>query len=157
MNHRRVFALTTLTLAVAMGACPSAGATPGPPSPSSRNDAEAAVLRLLDDWAAAYVKHDRAAIDRILGEDFVMSAGRRDLQTRAEYLVKVEKDQEPHASITRDGERVRIYGDVAVVNHRLTRTTQGQSFIFRVTDVCVRRDGRWQLINRHITELPQSP
>ena len=113
------------------------------------------MLRLLDEWAAAYVKHDRAAIDRILGEEFVMSAGRRDLQTRAEYLAKVENDKEPHASITRDGERVRVYGDVVVVNHRLTRTTQGRSFVFRVTDVCVHRNGRWQLANRHVTELPQ--
>ena len=154
MKDRRVFALTTLTLAVALSACAPVGAAPGPPSPSSRENAEAAVLRLLDDWAAAYVKHDRAAIDRILGEEFVMSAGRRDLQTRAEYLTKVENDQEPHVSITRDGERVRVYGDVVVVNHRLTRTTQGRSFVFRVTDVCVRRDGRWQLVNRHITEVP---
>jgi len=153
MKHRRVFAFKTLILTVAFGACALASAAPGRPSPSSR-DAEAAVLRLLDDWAAAYVKHDRAAIDRILGEEFVMSAGRRDLQTRAEYLRKVENDEEPHASIARDGERVRVYGGVVVVNHRLTRTTPGRSFVFRVTDVCVQRDGRWQLVNRHITELP---
>jgi hypothetical protein len=155
MKHRRVFTLTTLTLAVALGACASAGAAPGLPMLSSREDAEAAVLRLLDDWSAAYVKHDRAAIDRILGEEFVMSAGRRDLQTRAEYLAKVENDEEPHASITREGERVSVYGDIVVVNHRLTRMTQGRSFVFRVTDVCVRRDSRWQLVNRHITEVPQ--
>lgn len=86
-----------------------------------------------------------------------MSAGRRDLQTRAEYVAKVENDQEPHASITREGERVRVYGDVVVVNHRLTRTTQGRSFVFRVTDVCVHRKGRWQLVNRHITEVLPPP
>jgi uncharacterized protein DUF4440 len=154
MKHRPVFALRALTLAVALSGCAYAGGAPAPPTPSSREDAEAAVLRLLDDWAAAYVKHDRAAIDRILGDEFVMSAGRRDLQTRAEYLAKVESDQEPHASITREGERIRVYGNVVVVNHRLTRTTQGRSFVFRVTDVCVHRDGRWQLVNRHITPLP---
>jgi Domain of unknown function (DUF4440) len=126
----------------------------GPPSSSSPEGKEAAVLRLLDDWATAYVKHDSAAIDRILGDEFVMSAGRSDLQTRAEYLRKVEDDQEPHASITRDSERVRVYGDVVVVNHRLTRVTRGRSTVFRVTDVCVQRDGRLQLVNRHITELP---
>ena len=111
------------------------------------------MLRLLDDWAVAYVRHDSAKIGRILGDEFVMSTGRRELQTRAEYLHKVANDNEPHASITRDGERVRVYGDVVVVNHRLTRTTQGRSFVFRVTDVCVLRDGRWQLVNRHITEV----
>jgi hypothetical protein len=83
-----------------------------------------------------------------------MSAGRRELQTKAEYLRKVENDEEPHASIIRDGERIRVYGDVVVVNHRLTRTTQGRSFVFSVTDVCVRRDNRWQLVDRHITEVP---
>lgn len=155
MKHRHLFALATLTLAAALSASASASAAPGPLS-SSREGGEAAVLRLLDDWAAAYVKHDRGAIDRILGEEFVMSAGRPELQTRDEYLRKVESDTAPHASITRDGERVRVYGDVVVVNHRLTRTTAGQSFAFRVTDVCAKRDGRWQLVNRHVTELPPS-
>jgi len=84
----------------------------------------------------------------------VTSAGWRSLQTRAEYLRKVENDREPHASITRADERVHVYGDTAVVNHLLTRTTQERSFVFRVTDVCVRRGGRWQLVNRHITEVP---
>jgi ketosteroid isomerase-like protein len=110
---------------------------------------------LLDEWAAAYVRHDAAAIDRILGEEFVMSAARRPLQTRAEYLRKVENDREPHASITRSEERLHVYGDTVVVNHLLTRTTQERSFVFRVTDVCVQRGGRWQLVNRHITEVPQ--
>jgi hypothetical protein len=150
MTHGPFFAMTALTVAVSLGTSGQPGRAPVP-----REGADATVLRLLDDWAAAYVRHDRAAIERILGEEFVMSAGRPELQTRAEYLRKVENDQEPHAAITRDDERVRVYGDAAVVNHRLTRTTQGRSFAFRVTDVCVRRDGRWQLVNRHITELPQ--
>jgi Domain of unknown function (DUF4440) len=154
MKHWRVFGLSILGLAVALGGRASAGAEAAPPSASSREAAEATALRLLDDWAAAYVKHDWAAIDRILGEEFVMSAGRRALQTREEYLLKVQNDEEPHASITRADERVRAYGDTVVVNHVLTRTTHERSFVFRVTDVCVRRDGRWQLVNRHITEVP---
>jgi len=153
MKHRRAFALSTLV--VALGGGTSGGAAPGPPSPSSRKGAEAAVLRLLDEWAAAYVKHDSATIDRILGEEFVMSAGRRDVQTRAEYLRKVENDRETHASIARADERVHVYGDTVVVNHLLTRTTQERSFVFRVTDVCVQRGGRWQIVNRHIAEVPQ--
>jgi hypothetical protein len=116
MKRRQVVALSAMFLAAAVDKRDFASAASGPSSAG----AEAAVLRLLDDWAAAYVKHDRAAIDRILGEEFVMSAGRRDLQTRADYLRKVETDQEPHASITRDDERVRVYGDTVVVNHLLT-------------------------------------
>jgi ketosteroid isomerase-like protein len=129
----------------------SAAVSAAPPSPSP----EASVLQLLDDWAAAYVKHDRGAIDSILGEDFVMSTGRAELQTRAEYLHKVQVDEEPHASIVRDDERVRVYGDVVLVSHRLTRTTGARRFVFRVTDVCVRREGGWKLVNRHVTEVPR--
>jgi hypothetical protein len=91
MKHRRAIALSILVLVLEGGA---SSAAPAPPSPASLKGAEAAavVLQLLDEWAAAYVKHDSAAIDRILGEEFVMSAGRPDLQTRAEYLRKVEND-----------------------------------------------------------------
>jgi len=154
MKHRRAIALSILVLVLGRGASTAA---PAPPSPASLQGAQAAsaVLQLLDEWAAAYVKHDAATIGRILGEEFVMSAGRRDLQTRAEYLRKVEKDREPHASITRSDERVRVYGDTAVVTHVLTRTTRDRSFVFRVTDVCVQRGSQWRLVNRHITEVPQ--
>jgi ketosteroid isomerase-like protein len=152
---KQVTLLVGAAFALALAVVAATAAASGASSPSSREDKAAAVLRLLDDWATAYVEHDRAVIDRILADEFVMSAGRPDLQTKAEYLRKVENDQEPHASITRDDERLGVYGDVVVVNHRLTRTTQGRRFVFRVTDVCVLRDGRWQLVNRHVSELQQ--
>lgn len=102
---KRAFALSTLV--VALGSSSAGGAAPGPPSPSSRQEAEAAVLRLLDDWAAAYVKHDSATIDRILGEEFVMSAGRRDLQTRAEYSSTATSRRSPLRKMRSSGRTCR--------------------------------------------------
>jgi hypothetical protein len=79
MKPPRTVGLSMLLIAL------GSGAAPAPPSPASLKGAEAAaaVSRLLDECAAAYVKHDAASIDRILGEEFVMSTGRRELQTRA--------------------------------------------------------------------------
>jgi ketosteroid isomerase-like protein len=153
MSHRYSFAPAVFAV-LAMPATLARSSTTTPPTPPSP---EASVLRMLDDWAAAYVTHDRRAIDAILDDDFVMATGRPELQTRAEYLRKVETDREPHTSITRDDERVRVYGDVVVVSHRLTRTTRGRSFRFRVTDVCTHKDGRWRLAHRHVTEVPPPP
>jgi hypothetical protein len=67
----------------------------------------------------------------------------------------VANDTRSHASITRADERYRVYGDAAVVTYRPTRLTADTPHVFRSTDTFIRRDGRWQLVARHITEVPR--
>jgi hypothetical protein len=117
-------------------------------------EAEAALRRLEDGWAAAYVAHDAAALAPVLGEDFVMSRANSAMWTKADYLAHVRADTRQHTSITRADERYRIYGAAAVVTYRPTRVTAGIASVFRSTDTFIFRDGRWQLVARQITEIP---
>jgi ketosteroid isomerase-like protein len=114
---------------------------------------EAALRALEDTWAAAYVAHDSAALATTLAEDFVMSRGRSEVWTKADYLRHVANDTLHHASITRADERIRLYGDAAVVTYRPTRLTEGRAWVYRSTDTFIRRDRRWRLVARHISEV----
>jgi ketosteroid isomerase-like protein len=145
----------SLVVVSAVGAAAQSASTP---SPQATAEVEATLRRLLDEWADAYVRHDTRALGRILADDLIVTRASPDQETQAkdDYLAKVKADTEKHVSITREDERIRVYGDSAVVTFRARRLTDGNTFRFRITDVFVHRDGRWQLVARHISALPRS-
>jgi hypothetical protein len=138
---------------VLLGACMGSG----PRAASSGASDETALRRLEDQWADAYVRHDPVALERILAPDFVMSRANATTWSKADYMAHVRNDTLRHASITRADERIRLYGDAAVVTYRPTRLTEGRPRTYRSTDTFIRQDGRWLLVARHITEVPGTP
>jgi hypothetical protein len=117
-------------------------------------EAEGSLRQLEDEWAAAFVRHDPKPLARILADEWVMSRADAALRDKATYMARVANDPDRHTSIVRDDERIRVYGCSAVYTYRPTRTTEGQAFTFRTTDVFVHLDGRWQMVARHISEVP---
>jgi uncharacterized protein (TIGR02246 family) len=60
------------------------------------------------------------------------------------------------AQMTIDQLSVRSFDDAAVVTGRTTATTTGpkpETITVRFTDVFIRRDGRWQVVASHATQL----
>ena len=56
-----------------------------------------------------------------------------------------------------DNLKVRIYGDVAVVTGEQTLTGSAKGYISglrRITDLWVRRNGRWQTVGGQTTVVP---
>ncbi len=56
-----------------------------------------------------------------------------------------------------DDEVVRVFGDVGILTARLTLKGSAKGFksgARRFTDIFVRRDGRWQLVNCQTTLVP---
>jgi ketosteroid isomerase-like protein len=143
---------------VVVNAVGAAAQSASRPSPQATAEVEATLRRLLDEWADAYVRHDTRTLERILADDVIVTRARTEQETQPkdDYLAKVKADTEKHVSITREDERIRVYGDSAVVTFRARRLTDGNTFLFRITDVFVHRDGRWQLVARHISALPRS-
>ena len=124
-------------------------------SGSSVQQAEAELRVLEDTWADAYVTHDASALAPVLADDFVMSRASSEMWSKEDYLEHVRRDTRRHVSITRADERYRVYGDAAVVTYRPTRLTNDTAYTFRSTDTFIRRNGKWQLVARHITEVPR--
>jgi ketosteroid isomerase-like protein len=105
--------------------------------------------RIENELARAWVEGDRAAIERIVAEDWMTTdiAGR--VRTRAEVMADMFRGgTKPIAAMNIDDVRVRMLGDVAVVTGRtIVRATGSQTdIILRFTDVFTLRDGRWQVV-----------
>ncbi len=124
------------------------------------NDAvELELVELSNGLADAVIRRDFPALERILGEEFVLIVPDRptsqDRIERTQWLslVNVITAQ----SYRHDDFLIRIYGDVMVATSRYEQQANyggiERSGKFVLTDVWTKRDGRWQLVLRHSSSL----
>ena len=98
-------------------------------------------------WLAS--EHDRAALGRILAEDFLHPVPAGVFLTKAQHIDWAVRHPAPSGRQQRfDQLRIRRYGDVGLVTG-LVISTDGAGREDRTvfTDVFVRRNGRWQAVN----------
>lgn len=111
-------------------------------------------LRALERaWMEAWIAKDRAACERMLADDFVLTSGRGVLMTKSEWLDAIGIFV--GESFEWEDVRVRPFGDVAIVHCRTRQraSVAGQDWSgrFLITDVWIRRNDRWQVASRHGT------
>lgn len=134
----------------------------------SNSKVEQELMQLERDWSAAYLRHDTALIDRILSEDFVGFDGRGVMTNKAQEIENAKGprpgDSQPAFLILEDtvtDMRVRVYGDVAVVNGRSVekvKTSDKEAVIqYRRTTVWVRRHDRWRCVSFHGSRILEPP
>src|SRR6202521_1903031 len=117
------------------------------------------IRRLEREWFDSYVRGDRAAFDRIVADDAVITYGNGKVGNKSEAIAEIKAPADASYSLTSDDVQVRVYGDTAIVTGRVPekgafngRSLNSQS---RYTDVWVRRNGRWQVVAAQSTRLPQ--
>jgi ketosteroid isomerase-like protein len=117
--------------------------------------------KLEDDWAAAMVKADLSALDRILAADFVSTGPTGEVQTKEGLLADLKTGKLKFESMHVDELKVRTYGDTAVAlgmdTSKATYDGKDISGQFRWTDVFVKRNGRWQAVASHLSRVDQKP
>jgi ketosteroid isomerase-like protein len=109
-------------------------------------------------WIEAVRDRDTEKLVRILGEEFTLTTGRpgNEVRSRAEYL-EIARDRYSIESFEFTELEVHTYGHVAVVRSRYRQTgsmdgaERNQTYL--MTDVWVRRAGRWQAVTRHVSPL----
>ena len=110
------------------------------------------IARLANAWMAAGTARDAAALERLMGEEFRLASGRGVFVDRAEWLRMAFEEIEVESFAYSDVS-VRAYGDVAVMQSRWRQRARlrGEDWSGEglLTDVWVRRDGRWQVVARH--------
>ncbi len=102
-------------------------------------------------WADAIMRRDRDAADRILGAEYSLMAPGIGEMPRATWLDSL------HDYVVHSYEfitvNIHVYGETAVQrsHYRQDATVFGndRSGEMLVTDVWVKRDGRWQVVARH--------
>jgi hypothetical protein len=123
----------------------------GPPVQAQNRTPErrrAALVALENEWLAN--EHNAAALERILASDFVHPLPTGEFVTKAQHIAFSSAHPRPaNRKQHFDQLRVRVYGDVGIVNGIvLTSDQEGREVDRRIfTDVFVKRDGRWQAVN----------
>jgi ketosteroid isomerase-like protein len=137
-----------------MGPRRKAPATSGTP-------AENEVRQVEHDWAQAYVNHDVAALENILGNEWTYCPGDGGFKTRGQALDDFRVDTMKYESVLQLNLIVRVYGTTAVVTgEEVIKGSDGGKAItvhIRFTDVLVKRDDRWQAVASHESNIPEAP
>jgi ketosteroid isomerase-like protein len=122
----------------------------------------AARVRAMENrWQTAVAKHDVAAVDELVADDFIGTSSTGRIGSKSTLLRELKGDDNTYSSATARGLIVRAFGPtVAVVTgtaHESGTTRAGRRFTneSRFTDTWMERDGRWQCIASHATQLPK--
>ena len=121
------------------------------------SDDEQTLIDLQIAWMDAWRRDDRETLEAILAPEFTLISARTDRPVdRAAWLALL--DTVRAESFHYDDLRVRLFGDAAVVTSRMTQSAVvgGQRWdgSFLLTDVWIRRHGRWQVVARHSSTPP---
>jgi ketosteroid isomerase-like protein len=109
--------------------------------------AERELLEIYERYAEAQTKHDAAFFERTEASEFILFERYGKNLTRTEDI-ELLKTLDPNITYTIDNLQVQVNGDVAAVTGRMTATyAGGGSSSWPWIDVCVKRNGRWQILS----------
>ncbi len=118
-----------------------------------------ALTKLTDVLTNAKTKRDIAALDRLLGDEYILTNPAGLVANKSEYLDGARADTANYESVTNYDQVVKIYGDTAVVAGATNvkgrfdgHDIGGQ---FRFTHVFVKRENRWQAVATQLTRIIQ--
>lgn len=131
------------------------------PDISDGDTTRAAILALVEQWAAAERAGDDAAISRLLAEDFRLVGPLGFILTKDQMGERYRTgDLKQIAFVVKDP-TVRTYGDCAVIiatqDQQTTYRERDASGRFRITLVAVREDGDWRFAGMHLSPIASVP
>ncbi len=116
-------------------------------------------MRLNREWADAFVKRDKATLERILADDFMSTGPTGAVADKSQYIAGAGSTDAAIEAINIENGNVRMYGDTAVVTGRYTLKGKagGQDIggPHSYTAVYVKRQGRWQPVAFHSSRVAQ--
>jgi ketosteroid isomerase-like protein len=137
---------------------PNAGSvanlTNAQPRQADVTDDETEVAMLDRAWADAVPRRDTAAINRILADDFTGIDPAANTFTKTSYVHELSEGAFSNDRIGLDEVRPRVFGDVAVVTSLIK--LNGAPTGGRMTNVYVKRQGRWKCVSSHASGRTES-
>ena len=127
------------------------------------NRVEHAVTDAQRRWEETLKQFDSEAMQSLLAEDDLQTDFRGVVQDKASWMQDFKRvAANVHSGKTQwemsfDEEKVRVYGDIAIVTGRGTfngrRNGEPVNHVIRFTNVWVTRRGAWQLVNYQATPI----
>jgi len=130
------------------------------------SQAEEEVRRLERQWLDAYEQNDGDAMDRIVADDFVITFPNGAMQTKPQLMTMIKSPRpagQPRMKFYTEGVQSRAYGDTVILIGRVVSEYEREGKPFkeqsRYTDTYVRRQGRWQVVASHLSNIvePKRP
>jgi uncharacterized protein (TIGR02246 family) len=102
----------------------------------------------------AYVKHDVPLFASLYAEDSTFTHATGRTVSKAE---RVKEFTAPYPDLKDDLQRIRVYGNVAIVNDRsdYTARTDHRHVALQITRVWMKREGRCQVVSFQSTNIAQ--
>ena len=115
------------------------------------------ILRLDGDLRRALVSKDLSALEQIYADDYLHVDSNGVVTTKAQRIGELKTGRLIYTSLEREGVRVRIYGNIAVMTSHDTLHAKAVSAEFplqlRTTLVYSKQNGRWQLTKAQTTQI----
>ena len=107
-------------------------------------------------WTAAVLKSDKSALDMLLSPDLTYTHSSAKTQTKQEFLNDVSGTT-TYKSIEFADTKMRQFGTAVVVTHTGVFTTvqTGVNHLY-ITEVWAQESGKWLLVARQATKLPET-
>jgi ketosteroid isomerase-like protein len=118
---------------------------------------EEELITLDKEWNDAEVRGDIVTLERILADELISTWLDGSVETKAKVLESFKSGNVIFESMTCNDYVVRVYGDMAVMNHSATMKGQHNDQDFHITygttHVWARRGGQWQVIANQLTHI----
>jgi len=127
-----------------------------------RTAAERTVARVDSVRLEALLVRDTAAVRRIYADNFRSILPTGAIRSKAEFLRDLAAGTQRYDTVSHEGQRVEVVGDVGIITGRSTqrgreaRTSSGLTAQTRYVRIYVRRNGRWQLLYTQLTAIQDS-
>ena len=157
---RRAVILTALLV------CTAGAASAARAQTTNVTRAEEEVRALERRWLDAYEQRDAAAMDAIVGEDFVITFPNGSQQNKPQLMTMIKaapRAGQPRMRLYTEDVRSKKYGDTVILMGRVVteyeregKTVREQS---RYTDTYVRVGGKWRVVASHLSNVaePKKP
>jgi len=139
---------TLLTVALLLLAGPAAALPPD-------------LAKAAHDYDQAQVKGDKAELERLLADDYLLANSRGAVETKAQFIAESVGPQNRLDPFVVEQPIEKVWADGAVLGGiaRLSGLSDGQPFkvTLRFSDIWQKRDGRWVVIYTHASRVAVKP
>jgi len=154
---KKILMLAVAVFAASTSALPAQTNQPATAPLASLTRTEQALADLEQVWASAVKQRDVEKIDRIQAEEYVFADPAGRTWTKARSLDSIRNGDLEIDSFELSDVQVKIYGETAVVTFAITWNGNFRgndiSGPQRMTDVFVKRAGRWQCVASQATRI----
>ncbi len=118
------------------------------------------IIKLEQAATDAQFKKDRAALERLLADDYLYTHSNGSVLNKAQEIAQSMSSDVQWTDSKLADLKVRIFGDAAVLTGRQTIQGTAKGYVpgpRRITDMFVKRNGRWQWAGGQATLEPTKP